>query len=46
MLPEEIWYMFIFTWILFITTIPGAVITYMVLGGIDTISTYLLGLSG
>ena len=46
MIPEEIWYLFIFPWILFIANIPGAVITYMALGAVATFSAYIPGLGG
>ena len=46
MIPEEVWYLFVFPWILFIANIPGAVITYMALGALATFSVYIPGLGG
>ncbi len=46
MIPEEVWYLFVYPWIAFIATIPGAVATYMALGAVATVSSYLPGASG
>ena len=45
MIPEVVWYLFVFPWILFIAIIPGTVITYMALGALATFSVYIPGLS-
>ena len=41
MISEQIFYLFLFPWILFIATIPGSVITYLLIGLAAQMLNYL-----
>ena len=41
MISEQIFYLFLYTWILFIATIPGAVLTFVFAGFAGQLLNYL-----
>jgi len=43
MIPEEIWYFFVFPWLAFLGAVPAVVLLYMALGALATGSEYLPG---
>ena len=45
MIPEKIWYFFVFPWLAFLGAVPAVVLLYMALGALATGSEYLPGLN-
>lgn len=41
MISEQVFYIFLFPWILFIATIPGSVVTYLLAGLAAQLLNYL-----
>tara|TARA_B100000700_G_C14940796_1_gene806658 strand:- start:124 stop:273 length:150 start_codon:yes stop_codon:yes gene_type:complete len=41
MISEQVFYFFLFPWILFIATIPGSVVTYLLAGLVAQLLNYL-----
>ncbi len=41
MIPEEVFYLFIFPWLLLIASIPGSVISYLVAGIVAQLLNFL-----
>ena len=41
MISEQVFYLFLFPWIIFIATIPGSVMTYLVAGLAAQLLNYL-----
>lgn len=41
MLPEEVFYLFLFPWILLIASVPGLVMTFLFSGIAATLTEYL-----